>query len=196
MKRSAALLVLLGLATAEMAAAQAGPITVGEERSIESAALGESRTYLVSLPASYEDTIHAPQRYPVLFVLDAEWNFRPLSGVVDFLGAYGFAIPEMIVVGIPHMGRRVRDFTPTHSLLDEIGGEEESFEASGGADAFLRFLEEELAPEIDGRYRTRSFRVLVGHSLGGGFALHALMTRPDLASAGLVVDPSLGGEMV
>ena len=38
---------------------------------------------------------------------------------------------------------------------------------AGGADEFLRFLSDELIPWVEGQYRTASFRVLVGHSLGG-----------------------------
>ena len=63
--------------------------------------------------------------------------------------------------------------------------------SSGGADKFLQFIETELMPEVEKRYRTQPFRVLAGHSLGGLFAVHALSTRPGLFNAYVAVSPSL-----
>jgi predicted alpha/beta superfamily hydrolase len=51
---------------------------------------------------------------------------------------------------------------------------------AGGADSFLRFIREELLPEVDRKYRTAPFRILMGHSLGGLFALHAFSRSPGL----------------
>jgi predicted alpha/beta superfamily hydrolase len=68
------------------------------------------------------------------------------------------------------MTLRARDFTPTRTSGDPN---------SGGAPAFLDFLEHELIPFIDRTYRTNtSDRGLLGHSLGGLFALYALEQRP------------------
>ncbi|HET7041732.1 MAG TPA: alpha/beta hydrolase-fold protein [Gemmatimonadales bacterium] len=96
------------------------------------------------------------------------------------------SLPPMIVVGI-HNTDRGRDFTPPArdgwNPPPEVG-------ASGGADRFLRFLGDELAPWVERRYRTAPMRVLVGHSLGGLFALHALVRRPDLFTGYVVMEPS------
>ena len=53
----------------------------------------------------------------------------------------------------------------------------------GGADRFIRFFREELIPFIDGNYRTKEFRILAGPQAGAFFALHALVTAPDLFDA-------------
>lgn len=48
----------------------------------------------------------------------------------------------------------------------------------GGADDFYRFLKDEALPELDRKYSTQPYRVLVGHSLGGLFAFWCA-GRPD-----------------
>src|SRR5262249_1588492 len=62
---------------------------------------------------------------------------------------------------------------------------------AGGADAFLAFLDQELVPYVDRTYRTAPMRVLVGHSLGGLFALHALAKRPELFTGYVAMEPSV-----
>ena len=75
-------------------------------------------------------------------------------------------IPELIIVALPNT-RRTRDLTPTHAIRDYSGKEEPNFSFSGGGESFLRFMEEELMPHIEAKYRTQPYRILVGHSLGG-----------------------------
>src|SRR5258708_20772254 len=63
--------------------------------------------------------------------------------------------------------------------------------SAGGADKFLSFIADELLPTIDRNYRTRPYRVLIGHSLGGLFAVYALMSRPEVFKGYLIGSPSL-----
>lgn len=162
-----------------------------ERRTIRSEALSEDRAFVVALPRSYHDRGNEARDYPVLFVLDAEWHFRSVSAVVDHMSSEGDVIPEMIVVGVYAQGHRARDMTPTYSLVGSTGVEKRHLEESGGADAFLTFLRHELIPEIDRQYRTRPYRVLAGHSLGGLFAVHTLTRAPEAFGAYLAIDPSL-----
>jgi hypothetical protein len=46
-------------------------------------------------------------------------------------------------------------------------------------------------PYIDGRFRTAPFNVLIGHSLGGVFAIHSLMKNPGLFDAHIAASPAL-----
>ena len=63
---------------------------------------------------------------------------------------------------------------------------------SGGAAAFLDFLERELIPFIDRTYRTNtSDRGLLGHSFGGVFALYALEQRPALFQRVVAASPAM-----
>lgn len=166
--------------------------SIGKEFAIRSEVLAEDRTYWVSLPASYE--ISSQHRYPVLYVLDAEANFNIAASMVDFMsfGTYGnnTQIPELIVVAIANTNR-IRDMTPTHSKKGQDGRTSTRYDASGGADPFLDFLEKELVPNIDATYRTLPHRTLAGHSLAGLLTGHAFLTRPALFQAHVVIDPSL-----
>jgi tetratricopeptide (TPR) repeat protein len=48
-----------------------------------------------------------------------------------------------------------------------------------------------LIPEIEKRYRVQPYRILAGHSLGGLFAVHAMISRPELFKSYVAVSPSL-----
>jgi uncharacterized protein len=145
--------------------------------------LGESRVIDVALPVRYErDTA---QRYPVLVVLDGEFEHEIAASIARFYAGMS-QLPPLIVVGVRN-GDRDHDFTPA-----PVAGFATPPEAQrpGGADAFLSFMSDELVPWIDRSYRTAPLRVLVGHSLGGLFALYTIAHRPDLFTGFLIMEPS------
>lgn len=158
------------------------PITIGEKFEMESSVLGETRPYIIGLPDDYETS---GQSYPVLYLLDGDGHFHHTTGTVDFLARNG-RMPQMIVVAIPNTTDRTRDLTPPILKADKS-----RFPTAGGADNMLRFIGEELMPEIEKNYRTSPYRVLIGHSFGGLFAIHAMVHRPELFDALLAISPSL-----
>ncbi|MEO6004135.1 MAG: alpha/beta hydrolase-fold protein [Opitutus sp.] len=100
------------------------------------------------------------------------------------------AVPPLLLVGVGYDAsymkpgnRRGRDYTPTfHS--DEP--------SSGGAAAFLRFLQMELWPELARRYPVRADeRGIGGHSLGSLLVLDALLQEPPFFSRFLASAPSI-----
>ena len=166
---------------------------VGQRFVLHSKILKEDRPYLVYVPPSYDNSKYLPQKYPVLYLLDGDSQLPWASGVVYFMSAginFNYQIPELIIVAIPNTDR-TRDLTPTHTLHDFSGKVNPSQAATGGGDNFLDFLQEELIPHIEAEYRTQPYRALVGHSFGGLFALHALLSRPQLFQAYLAMDPSI-----
>jgi predicted alpha/beta superfamily hydrolase len=150
------------------------PITIGEQLNIDSGILGEQRSVIVGLPESYSASNTS---YPVLYLLDGASHFNYISGVVYFLAANDF-IPEMIVVAVNNTDRN-RDLTPPSQAPLDL----RNAPTLGGADNFQRYLAEELMPWIETNYRTQSYKVLMGHSFGGLFAIHTLTTRPELFNA-------------
>lgn len=177
-----ALLVLIS----SSAFAQAPPPAVTTLK-INSAVLGEERTILVRVPDGYETN---KNRYPVLYMTDGNAHIGHTSSTVEFLARNG-RMSEMIVVGINNTDR-TRDLSPTHVTTTVAGGNSQlQFPTSGGADKFLKFIETELIPEIEKRYRVQPYRILAGHSLGGLFAIHAMVSRPDLFNSYVAVSPAL-----
>ena len=169
------------------------PIAIGQRRTIRSEVLEEERPYWVYLPPSYDDTRYAPTDYPVLYLLDGDAHFHTVTGVVHFMSAGingNLQIPELIVVAVPNTDR-TRDLTPTRNANRPTGGDDPSLRGSGGGDAFLAFLRDELILGIDAAYRTKPYRVLVGHSFGGLLSMHALLNEPELFQAHIAIDPSV-----
>ena len=168
-------------------------VDIGVVDSVWSATLDEHRPYLVYTPPSYADTTVTPQHYPVLYLLDGNAHFHSVTGLVQILGTGvngTFVVPEMIVVAIPNTNR-TRDLTPTHSAAGPDGEPNPMFEDSGGNAEFFAFLEDELIPHIESRYRTMPYRVFVGHSFGGITTLNALYSIPETFNAYVAIDPSL-----
>ena len=138
----------------------------------------------IGLPQGYDQS---SDRYPVLYLLDGQWDFRLVTAIYSAL-LFDRFVPEMIIVGISYGGEqpdydalRVRDYTPT-AMVD--------FAGSGGAPEFLTFLQEELIPFVESGYRVESDRrVLAGSSLGGLFGLYSLFTEPDLFGGYLSISP-------
>jgi predicted alpha/beta superfamily hydrolase len=166
--------------------------TLAEERiTFDSDVLDEERRVFVRLPEGYETS---ERLYPVLYLMDGEFFFQQGVAAVHFLSELPYIrqqsriqpIPQMIVVGVVNVDRN-RDYTPTHAPQQG----QARFPTSGGAGEFHRFLETELFPLIEDRYRTQPYRALAGWSLGGLFTVHTFLDRPDLFSAYMAISPSL-----
>jgi len=151
---------------------------IGKAIKIRSEVLNEERTLLINLPDDYDVS---QRRYPVLFLLDGDAHFHHVTGIVHFFTTRNM-IPPLIVIALPNIDR-TRDFSPT--TIDQRP-------TSGGADKFLEFFQEELIPYVDSHYRTHPYRIIVGHSLGGVFAIYALLTHQDVFNAYIAISPSLG----
>jgi predicted alpha/beta superfamily hydrolase len=171
----------LVLALAASALAQEEPISIGVRVKVHSQVLNEDREVLVSLPGDYD---RGRFRYPVLYVLDGDSLFLPAVASARFMGDKGLA-PRMIVVGVPSGTTRTRDLTPPCAVQDK------EYPGGGGADLFRRFMTTELRPFIERRYRTEPFGILIGHSFGGLFAVHAMLSEPASFDAFIAISPSL-----
>ena len=167
-------------------AAAAQDVSVGKRFVLHSQILGEDREVLVHLPPGYDI---ARKRYPVLFLLDGNNHFAYASGILDFLSR-NERTPEIILVAVPTMHKRIRDLTAP-LLHDAKSIEEYKENPVGGASNFARYLADELAPWVDAHYRTEPYRILSGHSFGGLFNFRTLLERPDAFQAHIAVSPSL-----
>jgi predicted alpha/beta superfamily hydrolase len=135
---------------------------------------------MVSVPDGYYSS---EKRYPVLYVLDGDVAFGMAASIARYL-QIGENIPELIIVGIGYGAldksageKRRRDYRPTQA---------------GDAENFLNFLNGQLIPYIDLKYRTiPDDRTINGYSIGGLFALYTLFTKPETFSGYIIGSPYL-----
>ena len=160
-------------------------ISIGVRDSLFSTLLNEERQVWVYVPQGA-----ANKKYPVVYLLDGDAHFSSVVGMIQQLSTVNgnMLCPEMIVVGIPNTDRG-RDLTPTH--VKEIFGDTLLARTTGGGETFTQFIKEELIPYIDKKYPTTSYRTLIGHSLGGLFAINTLVNHADMFNNFLAIDPSL-----
>src|SRR5688572_13171222 len=98
-------------------------ITIGNVETIYSNILKEERKIWVYDPSLGHPSTGRAERYPVLYLLDAEEHFHSTVGMVKQMSGRW---PKMIVVGITNTNRE-RDLKPT----------------SGGGEGFMAFIEKE-----------------------------------------------------
>lgn len=154
----------------------------GDYFAFHSAALGRTLHIHVALP---EDYAAQERRYPTVYLTDGDSLFPLLAPTHMFL-TYDEPVPPAILVGIAY-----GSFDPNAGNLRHVDFTAPAPNAPG-AEAFQRFLAEELIPEIERRYRADpARRVLVGQSRGGGFVLYSALTRPDLFWGRIASNPAL-----
>lgn len=122
-----------------------------------------------------------------MYVLDGgiDEDFLHITGLVQFF-TMTFDMPDHIVVGIANIDRK-RDFT-FHTDAADLKKE---FPTAGQSDEFIRFIETELLPFVESRYKTTATKYILGQSLGGLLATEILLKKPQLFTNYLIVSPSL-----
>ncbi|MFZ7113875.1 MAG: alpha/beta hydrolase [Bacteroidota bacterium] len=163
------------------------PFVLGSIVESQSKVLGEKRVLNVYLPEGYDqgDTI----KYPVVYLLDgsADEDFIHTVGLFQFnTFSWIDRVPKSIVVGIATVDRR-RDFT----FPSTIESEKKNYPTTGHSDKFISFLENELKPFINSRYKTNLSAMLIGQSLGGLLATEVLLKKPELFNKYLIISPSI-----
>lgn len=163
-----------------------------EAHTIKSKILKEERSLWVGLPTNY----HKDSSYAVVYVLDAEHRFELTYTLTKELFENQSAIPEVIVVGIPHIDRfhRMNDLTFTDSKVDAKSKEDTlgyfNSSRTGNGLFFLQFLENEMLPFVNKQYSTNGFNTLMGHSIGGYFCAYILPIQKSF-SAFQIYDASI-----
>jgi uncharacterized protein len=157
---------------------------------IHSKKTGDKYTYTVSLPTAYSKS----ESYPLVLYLDESLNSGvKMQSIAPNMIANG-EIPKAILVGIRHHGynaeKRRRDFIPAH--LRKKGTEEYYSDDPkyGQAEKFYQFLDKELLPELKKSYKFNS-KTIVGHSLGGLFAVYAMFHSKSPFDNYIAISPSL-----
>lgn len=159
-------------------AKEPSPIVSGYIFEHESKVLSSTRRYMVDLPENYNDNQF---EYPVLYVIDADFQFQHISAIAKNMARMG-KVPPMIVVGIANQGNADYVYQTTW----QVDGEKDF----GGAEKFHQYISSELVPTIDGAYRTNDNRILSGYSLGGFFTSYSMLQKDTPFNAFLAMSPS------
>ena len=194
------LLAIAGLLIAAYQLAQSGQVQGHlEVLELESRIFGNTRKLRIWLPDEYNHGDSQASHYPVLYLNDgqdlfdadmavygsAEWEVdETLSSLVG-----DGTIEPIVVVGIDNAGRkgRAREYLP---YPDEFLTPPEP---SPLGKLYASFLELEVLPLVESKYRVRSgrdSRTLGGSSYGALIALHVAVTRPKLFGRLLLESPS------
>ncbi|WP_224248483.1 alpha/beta hydrolase-fold protein [Hyalangium gracile] len=164
-------------------------------RGVASTFLPRKRDIIVWLPPDYEDK--PKRRYPVLYMhdgqnlMDAATSYTGAEWRVDEAAQQLVTdqqVEPLIIVGVYNTEDRFAEYTQVKDTGEfaHLGG--------GNADAYGRFLVEELKPMIDRTFRTKTGAQdtgLAGSSLGGLVTLHLGIKYPNIFRRLGVVSPSV-----
>lgn len=162
-----ALVLTMALGAPCVSAQEAGPIATTYK--FRSAALRQERRVHVYTPPGYATS---GATYPVLYLLDGgldQWLPSTIA-TLDAIASEG-QTARLVIVGIASFDRE--------------------FDFAKRPDQMREFLESEVKPIVEGRYRTRGKGMIFGWSLGGLFVVDTLLHAPDLFDEYVAVSPSL-----
>ena len=141
--------------------------------------VGKNRPLHIWLPDTNEEEIARGERFPVMYFFDGHNLFRDEDatygkcwGLADFLGQWE---KPMIIVGFEcgHEGReRLNEYSPYYWNSHYIG------KVEGIGDEILRWISEEVKPEIDREFATWAHREATGiggSSMGGLMSFYGVL---------------------
>lgn len=161
--------------------ARAQEIKIGKVEQFYSTVLNENRTFSVYLPPSYQ--LDRDQKFPVLYLLDGNYNFHYVTGLIELYSSMSEDIPELIVIGLSGNGTE----TYRKNCKPTVKGVEDG----GNAADMINCIENELIPFVNDKFKTNSFKVLAGHSIGGLFTINMALNRPTLFNHYIAISPAL-----
>ncbi len=159
-------------------------IQITSEATLHSQSVNDDYKLYFFLPANYNEN----KKYPVIYLLDGDWHTKMFAEEINQLWKDN-EIPECILVGIGNSAQRMRDYTYPADKYNE---------GSGHADKYYEFIRDELIPYVDANYSSDTTqRIIAGHSLGGYFALYAMLRQTNsskLFSGVVAASPSIWWE--
>jgi uncharacterized protein len=159
---------------------------------------GSAYQVYVAFPRGYQPEGGA--KYPVIYMTDPSGYFALVAQALRVMELEE-NVPPMILVGFERKTgsemetilRRYIDLTPMRDpkreqdLRKGFGREVQT----GKGGAYLAALRDEIIPWVEARYPASAERALIGYSLGGLFAMHAMLDAPGTFTHYLLGSPSL-----
>lgn len=181
--------VLLLTAAAQVYAADLRYIQAigdAEYHHLDSQIVGRAYHVYVKLPDGYAEAVDS--NFATVYVLDGGELFPLFASYYRYLH-FGEEMPDSIIVGISYGGDT---FEKGNYRSTDYTAPSEEREYWGGAGKFQSFLDVELLPFIENRYRANpDRRIIFGQSIGGQFVLYTALTRPQLFWGHIASNPAL-----
>lgn len=169
--------------------AQSDPLPPYQTFQIKSVKVNEIRTINVWLPDNYNTSLDS---LPVLYMADGgiKEDFPHVANTLAALIA-SKKIKPIILVGIENTQRRLDLTGPT--LIEK---DREIAPKVGGSENFRNFINDELFPEINKRYRTTNEKGIIGESLSGLLSSKRFYCNPKCLIITLLLIHQCGGMML
>lgn len=160
------------------------PIPQHETFTITSNQVGEDRIINVWTPENYTTSSDS---LPVMYMADGgiKEDFPHIANTLAKL-IREKKIKPLMLVGIENTQRR-RDLTG----FTEVEKDKEIAPVVGGSEKFRAFINDELFPEINKRYRTTNEKSIIGESASGLFVMETFFLTPEMFDNYIAFDPSL-----
>lgn len=159
---------------------------------IKSSQLDQENEFWIGLPNNFDSTVN----YPVIYLLDAEDHFDITFAVTNEL-AKNDKMPKHILIGIPKIDNLIRFKNLTFSKTNPLDYDTlinpaffNNPDNFGEGRKFLKYIESELIPFVNKKYKTNGYNILIGHSLGGYFGAYSIPIQKSF-SAFQLYDPSV-----
>lgn len=149
------------------------------EFSIHSTSNGADYKMRVALPLHFDPETN---QYATIYVLDGAENFDYVADNCEKISTE-YATTNVVVVSIGYGNDRTVDYTPTSAT-----------EGKGQAEAFMRFIRDELIPHMESDFgvdTSRGGRIILGHSFGGLLGAYAFTNFNNVFGNYLMLSPSL-----
>lgn len=142
-----------------------------------------------------------PGGHPVAYLLDGNAVFGTAVDVARLAspghGPKRAGPVAIVAIGYPvdgpfDLARRTLDLTPCAPGVPPPRDDGKPWPPSGGADAFLDVIEQQVKPLVAREFDVDASRQsLLGHSFGGLLTLHCLFTRPTAFASYAAASPSI-----
>lgn len=193
-------LLLAGCVASPTSASEPAPeVTLPntEQLVVHAKKLERSYRLYVALPDGYAR--HSAKKWPVLFLADAPYSFPLVRSIASRIARNDRIERTPIIVGLGYavgdsqVHSRRRDYTPTrHGDVDAKPTGPNKPVVYGEAEGYRQHLAEEVLPLIAKRYRAdMTDLTYAGHSYGGLFGAHVLLTSPEMFQRYILLSPSL-----
>lgn len=146
-----------------------------EHFNIQSQYLKETKIVNVALPDQYQ---FSAKEYPIILILDSNLLFDTTTAIANQLSRTS-RMPESIVISFSAGSRHRNYYAP--NLYNNH--RDRPYNYGNKQDELLSFLENELLPQIEQKYRVAKFKIVVGFSPSSALSIHTLLTMPNLFQA-------------